>query len=95
MEVNYMSHSESSDRDERQPPAEVPDIQFRRASKEEFLNAQAEAAERAIAERPPLTEEEKKAGWEEDPIFGSAHEQNHRRDRRQPLRPRGPVVRPV
>jgi hypothetical protein len=66
MEVKQMSDNGSSHRDERQSPAEVPDIQFRRASKEEFLNAQAEAV-RAIAARPPLTEEEKKAGWEESP----------------------------
>jgi hypothetical protein len=70
MEVNYMSNSESSGPDEpQQSPADVSDIQFRRASKEEFLNAQAQV-ERAIAERPVLTEEEKKAGWEEDAISG-------------------------
>jgi hypothetical protein len=70
MEVHYMSNSESSGGDEEQEsPAEVPDIQFRRASKEEFLNARADGV-RAIAERPPLTEAEKEAGRDEDPISG-------------------------
>jgi hypothetical protein len=70
MEVNYMSDSEPGGPVERQQsPAELPDIQFRRASKEESMSAQAEAV-RAIAERPPPTEEEKKAGCEEHPISG-------------------------
>jgi hypothetical protein len=64
-----MSDSDSSRRDEQQPQAEVPDIEFRRASKEEFMAAQAQA-ERAIAERSPLTDDEKQTGWAEDPSSG-------------------------
>jgi hypothetical protein len=62
-----MSDSESSNREERpSSSSELPEVEFRRATKEEFMAAQAQAV-RAIAERPPLTEQEKEAGWEESP----------------------------
>lgn len=48
---------------------EIPEIEFRRATAEEFQRA-FDQVEKALAERPRLTEAERETGWEEDPWSG-------------------------